>query len=133
MEEAMEEAMEEIKVYNWGTIKEEIVTDTIKRRVLTGERSMLAQIYLEKGSIVPAHSHDNEQFTYVLKGSLKFILGKDKLKEVIVNQGDVLRIPSNLLHSVEALEDTLDLDVFTPIRHDWLDGTDSYFKASPSK
>ncbi len=89
---------------------------------------MLAHLYLEKGALVHRHSHDNEQFTYILKGALRFNLGEDGSEEVVVREGEVLHIPSNLPHSVEALEDTIDLDVFTPIRHDWLEGKDSYFR-----
>ena len=82
---------------------------------------------LAKGSIVPQHSQDNEQFTYVLKGALKFWLGENGEDVRVVNEGQVLHIPPNLPHKAEALVDTLDLDVFTPIRQDWLDGTDDYF------
>jgi quercetin dioxygenase-like cupin family protein len=95
--------------------------------MVTGERAMLAQVFLDKGAIVPRHSHDNEQFTYILEGALRFWLGEDGSEEVVVRAGEVLHIPSHLPHRAEALEDTLDLDVFCPPRADWLDGSDSYF------
>ena len=118
------------KLFRWETMPRETVTDAIGRQLVTGARSMLAQLYLKKGALVHRHSHDNEQFTYVLKGALRFHLGDDGNDEVVVRQGEVLHIPSNIPHRIEALEDTLDLDVFTPIRQDWLDGTDNYFHSS---
>lgn len=115
--------------FRWDEMPKEAVTDVISRRLVTGERTMLAHVYLEKGAVVPQHAHDNEQFTYILSGALRFWLGEDGSEEVIVRAGEVLHIPSNLPHKAEALEDTVDLDVFTPVRQDWLDGTDAYFHA----
>jgi quercetin dioxygenase-like cupin family protein len=119
--------MSSVTHFNWDTMPKERVTDVIDRRLITGERSMLAHVYLAKGSVVPQHSHDNEQFTYILDGALHFFIGADESEEVIVRAGEVLHIPSNVPHKAVALEDTVDLDVFTPIRQDWLDGTDTYF------
>jgi quercetin dioxygenase-like cupin family protein len=90
---------------------------------------MLAHVYLKKGCIVPAHSHENEQLTYVLEGALRFWLGEDGSEELVVRGGEVLVIPANLRHKAEALEDTLDVDVFCPPRQDWLDKTDTYLRA----
>ncbi len=95
------------------------------RQFVAGERSMLARIILRKGSIVPQHSHDNEQITYVLEGALKFVI---EGKELIVRSGEILVIPSNMPHSAEALEDTVDLDIFCPPREDWIRGTDAYLR-----
>ena len=97
----------------------------IDRQFVAGERSMLARIILRKGSIVPQHSHDNEQITYVLEGTLKFVIDG---RELIVRSGEILVIPSNLPHSAEALEDTVDLDIFCPPREDWISGTDAYLR-----
>ena len=97
----------------------------IDRQFVAGERSMLARIILRKGSIVPQHSHDNEQITYVLEGALKFVI---EGKELIVRSGEILVIPSNLPHSAEALENTVDLDIFCPPRADWINGTDAYLR-----
>jgi quercetin dioxygenase-like cupin family protein len=97
----------------------------IDRQFVAGERSMLARIILRKGSIVPMHSHDNEQITYVLEGVLKFNIQN---KEIIVRGGEILVIPSNVPHSAEALEDTVDLDIFCPPRADWINGTDTYLR-----
>jgi quercetin dioxygenase-like cupin family protein len=117
-----------VTLHRWNDMPKEKVTDQIDRRVLCGERMMLAHVYLAKGSIVPRHSHDNEQLTYILEGALKFWIGEDGKQELIVRAGEVLVIPSNVLHKAEALEDTLDVDVFCPPRQDWLDGTDDYFR-----
>jgi len=110
----------------------EEVTGQITRRFVTSERMMLAQIFLQKGSIVPYHSHENEQITYVIEGALLFWMGrKGEAEEVVVRAGEVLVIPSGLPHEVKALEDTIDIDVFSPPRRDWIEGTDSYFRAEP--
>ena len=114
-------------LFRWESMPKERVTDDIHRRLVTGDRTMLAHVYLAKGCVVPRHSHDNEQFSYILSGALRFWLGADGDEEVVVRAGELLHIPPNLPHKAEALEDTVDLDVFTPIRQDWLDGTDSYF------
>jgi quercetin dioxygenase-like cupin family protein len=108
-------------------MEKERVTDVIHRKVISGERAMLAQIFLEKGARVPTHSHDNEQITYLLEGTLKFWIGEER-KELVLRAGEVLHIPSSIPHEAEALEDCLDVDVFSPPRQDWLDGTDDYFR-----
>ena len=105
----------------------ERVSDLLGRRLITADRMMLAHVYLEKGCIVPQHSHENEQLTYILSGALKFWIGEEK-REQIVRAGEVLVIPSNVLHMAEALEDTLDVDIFDPPRQDWLDKTDDYLR-----
>ncbi|MCG8467082.1 MAG: cupin domain-containing protein [Gemmatimonadetes bacterium] len=111
----------------WDDMEYEPVTDRIRRRLVTGDRAMIAQVFLEEGAVVPTHSHENEQFTYILEGALRFWLGEDGSEELVVRSGEVLHIPSHVPHKAEALEDTLDVDVFCPPRQDWLDGTDSYF------
>ena len=118
-----------VSFHRWDDMPKEKVTDLIDRRVITSDRMMLAHVYLAKGSIVPRHSHENEQLTYILQGALKFWIGEDGAQELIVRAGEVLVIPSNVPHKAEALEDTLDVDVFSPPRQDWLDGTDDYFRS----
>ena len=90
------------RLFCWEDMPAESVTDVIDRRLVTGERSMMAYLNLAKGSIVPQHSHDNEQFTYVLKGALKFWLGENGEDVRVVNEGQVLHIPPNLPHKAEA-------------------------------
>jgi quercetin dioxygenase-like cupin family protein len=98
----------------------------IERQFVHGEKGMLARLLLRKGCIVPEHSHENEQITYILEGALKFVLGGEET--VVVRSGELLVIPPNLKHSAEALEDTVDVDVFTPPRADWIDGSDAYLR-----
>jgi quercetin dioxygenase-like cupin family protein len=113
-----------VQLYRWDEIELEKVTEMISRKIVTGAREMLAQIYLKKGALVPNHSHESEQITYVLQGALQFLIGGETL---IVREGEVLTIPSWVEHQAEALEDTFELDLFSPIRQDWLDKTDDYF------
>ena len=89
---------------------------------------MLAHVYFDKGIVVPKHSHENEQFAYVLEGALRFRIGDDQSEVVVVRAGEVLHVPSDVPHSAEALEDTLTLDVFVPPRQDWLAGADDYLR-----
>ena len=116
-----------VRLFRVDDVPLEKVTDQIDRRLITGDRIMLAHVYLKKGSIVPTHSHENEQITYILEGALRFWIGEDESEEVVVRAGEVLHIPSNVVHKAQALEETLDVDVFSPPRQDWLDGTDTYF------
>jgi quercetin dioxygenase-like cupin family protein len=115
--------------YRWDDLPEEPLKGTITRRLITGERMMIAHVYFKKGDDVPLHSHENEQLTYILKGALQFWLGADGERELIVRAGEVLMIPSNLPHRALALEDTTDVDVFCPPRQDWLAGTDAYLRS----
>jgi quercetin dioxygenase-like cupin family protein len=116
-----------VRHFRWSDIPEERVTDVISRKLITGDDMMLAQVFLKKDALVPQHSHHNEQLTYIISGALHFYIGADRAKEVIVRAGEVLHLPSNVPHEARALEDTLDVDIFSPPRQDWLDGTDSYF------
>jgi len=112
--------------YRWDDLPREELTPVIHRRLLTGERVMLAHVYLARGAIVPRHLHENEQLTYILEGSLRFFF--DDGSEIDVSAGEVLHIPANVPHKAEALEDTLDVDIFAPPRQDWLDVTDAYLR-----
>lgn len=112
----------------WDDMPKEQVNDLLSRRLITGERMMIAHVYLKEGMVVPKHSHDNEQITYILEGALHFYLGEDGAEEVIVRAGEVLMIPSHLPHKAVALEDTVDVDVFCPPREDWLTGDDAYLR-----
>ncbi|MBX6362674.1 MAG: cupin domain-containing protein [Gemmatimonadetes bacterium] len=116
-----------VTFYRWEDMPRETVTDLLDRRLITGDRLMLAHVYLKKGCVVPRHAHENEQITYILEGALRFWIGEDEAEEIVVRPGEVLHIPSNVPHKAEALEDTLDVDIFSPPRQDWLDRTDDYF------
>lgn len=114
--------------YRWEQIPRESVSPMLDRRLITGDRMMLAHVYLKKGCIVPRHQHENEQLTYILEGALKFWIGEDEKEELVVRAGEVLHIPSNVWHKAEALDDTLDVDIFSPPRQDWLEKTDAYLR-----
>ena len=114
--------------YRWDEMPLEQVSPQLDRRLISGDRMMLAHVYLAKGCIVPKHSHENEQITYILEGALKFWIGEDGAEVVTVSAGEVLHIPSNVPHKAEALADTLDVDIFSPPRADWLAKTDDYLR-----
>ncbi|HLX19893.1 MAG TPA: cupin domain-containing protein [Gaiellaceae bacterium] len=114
--------------YRWDDLPREELNPLLGRRLITGGDLMIAHVYLKKGAIVPKHEHHNEQLTYVLEGVLRFRLGEDGEQVVDVHAGEVLTIPRDLPHEAEALEDTLDVDIFHPPRQDWLDGSDAYLR-----
>jgi len=114
--------------YRWEDLPKEDLSPGISRRLITSERMMLTHVYLEKGFVVPRHSHENEQLTWIVEGVLRFWLGEDESEVVDVAAGEVLHIPSHLPHKAEALETTLDVDIFSPPRQDWLDGSDAYLR-----
>jgi quercetin dioxygenase-like cupin family protein len=115
--------------YRWAEIPLERLSPMIARQLITSERMMIAQIQLEQGGIVPRHAHESEQLAYILEGALRFWLGEDESRVLEVRAGEMLHIPSYLPHKAEALERTLDLDVFCPPRQDWLDGGDAYLRS----
>jgi len=110
--------------HRWTDVAAEQITPAISRKFISGERVTVARFELKRGGIVPMHSHDNEQVTFVISGALKF---KIENREVVVRGGEVLQIPGAVPHEVEVVEDALVVDVFSPVRQDWIDKTDSYF------
>jgi len=109
----------------WSSVAIEDLNPLLQRHFVVGQEIMLARVLLKKGCIIPEHSHHNEQLTYILEGALKFWIDG---RVIVVNAGEVLTIPSNMPHKAEALEDTVDLDVFTPPRADWIEKTDRYLR-----
>jgi quercetin dioxygenase-like cupin family protein len=120
--------MTSVTRYSWDEVPHEELNPLLGRRLITGERLMLAHVYMEPGCIVPRHSHENEQLTYVLEGAMRFWIGDDEAEVVDLAAGDVLHIPSWVPHKAEALERLLEMDVFSPPRQDWLDGSDAYLR-----
>jgi quercetin dioxygenase-like cupin family protein len=110
--------MTTVRVHRWDEIALDKITEMISQKIIAGEREMIAQIYLKRGALVPMHSHESEQMTYILQGALKVLVGGE---EVMVREGEVLHIPSGTPHQAEALEDTFELDVFSPVRQDWVE------------
>ena len=117
--------MSESKHFKWNDIEVEAMSSTIGRQLLVGTNLMVARVLLKKGARVPLHSHHNEQVTYILEGALHFLIDN---KEITVSAGEVLCIPPHMPHEAIALEDTVDLDVFTPPRQDWLNKDDAYLR-----
>ena len=122
------ETARQVTKYAWDDMPKEQLSDQLSRRLITGDKMMLAHVYLKKGCVVPLHHHINEQITYILEGALRFHIGAEDGEEIIVRAGEVLHIPSNVPHTAEALEDTLDVDIFSPPRQDWLDKSDDYLR-----
>lgn len=117
-------------LHRWADIPKEQLSPSITRQFVTGDRIMMAHIQVKQGAVVPMHSHENEQLSYIVSGSLRFWLGEDGAEEIVVKGGEVLHLPSSLPHKVEALEDTVALDVFSPPRQDWLAGDDGYLRGT---
>ena len=115
----------QLKYIPWHKVEREKLNDLIDREMVVGDKLMLARVFLKKGAHVPQHHHHNEQVTYILEGALKFAIDG---REIVVRAGEVLCIPSNMPHEAWALEDTLDLDVFNPLREDWLNKSDDYLR-----
>jgi len=115
----------ELKYIPWHAVELEDLNPLLQRQFVVGQEMMLARVLLKKGGIVPEHSHHNEQITYVLEGALKFWIDG---KVIVVNSGEVLTIPPHMPHKAEALSDTVDLDVFSPPRADWINKTDKYLR-----
>lgn len=114
-----------MEFYTWDEMEKEVLSPTIARKIISGEKAMVSQVFLAKGAIVPEHHHESEQITYILEGALQFQI---EGRQIVVGKGQVLRIPSHVPHAAVALEDTLDLDIFSPIRHDWLKKDDAYLR-----
>jgi quercetin dioxygenase-like cupin family protein len=117
--------MGEVKYIPWKSVELDHLNPLIDRQFVVGEQIMVARVLMKKGAIVPLHSHHNEQVTYILEGALKFWIDG---KEIVVSAGEVLTIPPHMPHKAEAMEDTVDLDVFNPPRADWMAGTDIYLR-----
>jgi quercetin dioxygenase-like cupin family protein len=123
-------AKADLKHIPWSSVELEDLNPLLQRHFVVGQNIMLARVLLKKGCIVPEHSHHNEQITYILEGALKFWIDS---KELVVNAGEVLTIPPHMPHKAEALEDTVDLDVFNPPRADWINKTDNYLRGGTDR
>ncbi len=118
------------QLFRWNEIPREKLNNLLERQIINGERIMLTHIYLKKGAIVPTHQHENEQLSYILKGKLKFWVGQEMDQTYTVRDGEVLHLPSGVFHGAEAIEETLSIDIFSPPRQDWLDGSDNYLRGN---
>jgi len=116
-----------MKALRWDDVPVEKVSNELSRQLVTGRNEMLTRVLLKKGAIVPVHSHESEQITWIFEGSLKLWIGEPE-HELLLGPGQFLVIPPNVPHRALALEDTVDVDIFSPIRQDWLDGSDDYLR-----
>jgi quercetin dioxygenase-like cupin family protein len=115
-----------MKLYNWLQIEKEQLNPLCARQVIHGEKMTVARIYLKKGAVVPLHTHENEQITVLEQGRLRFTIAGS---ETLVEAGQALQIPSHAPHLVEALEDSVAMDLFSPAREDWIRGDDAYLRS----
>jgi quercetin dioxygenase-like cupin family protein len=113
-------------VLSWDEVPVEKLTDKIRRQVVTGKNEMMVRVLLDKGAVVATHSHESEQIAYIIEGAMRLMIG-DPAEEVLLKAGQFIVIPPNVPHRAEVLEDTVDIDIFSPIRKDWLEGRDTYF------
>lgn len=118
--------MSSATLVRWSEVETEQLNPLLTRQFITGAQAMLSRIVLTKGCLVPTHSHPNEQLAFVFQGALRFVLSDGTTHTV--RSGEVLVIPGNLAHSAEALEDTINFDIFAPPRQDWIDKDDSYLR-----
>jgi len=122
-------SIKDLQSVNWDDVELETVNASMKRRIVTGERMTVARIYLKDGFLVPLHSHDHEQITQVISGTLRFSFGEDRSETIDVGPGGVVVIPSNLPHEALVIGDVEEMDMWSPRRDDWLDGTDDYLRS----
>ena len=112
--------------HKWDSVDRKEVTPGIVRQFISGSRMSVAKFSLARGTSVPTHSHENEQISYVVRGALRFTVDG---REVLVRAGEVLVIPPNVPHGVDDVpEDSEAIDMFNPVRQDWIEGTETYFK-----
>lgn len=117
-----------VKKINWDDIPSEEVTPQMSRKIIAGEKMMIARMQFKSGFVVPLHSHENEQITSVISGTMRFWFGENKEQEMELNAGDVIVIPAHLPHAALMVGDVEEIDSWSPPRQDWLDGTDDYLR-----
>lgn len=117
-----------VQSIDWNSIELETVNPSMQRRIVTGERMTVARIYFKDGFLVPQHSHEHEQITQVIKGTLRFRFGEDRSEVVDVGPGGVVVIPSQVPHEALCIGEVEEMDMWSPRRDDWLDGTDDYLR-----
>ena len=112
-------------LYDWNQLAEEQMNPLVSRKVIHTENMTIARLHLQQHAAVASHSHRNEQVTTIERGALKFFIDGG---EKIVRAGESLTIPPDVPHGVEALEDTVAVDIFAPRRDDWIRGDDAYLR-----
>ncbi|MBU2945736.1 cupin domain-containing protein [Zobellia uliginosa] len=117
-----------IEKRRWDSIPEEEINEKMQRQLVFGEKIMVGRMKFKDGFLVPLHKHENEQFTDVHKGTIRFWFGEDKSKVIDVHAGEFIIIPGNLPHEALMIGDVEETDTFTPLRQDWIDKTDAYLR-----
>ena len=112
-------------ILHWNEIEREQMNPLLLRQALHGVSMTVARLEITKGAVVPLHHHVNEQITLMLEGKLRFVI--DGVESIAV-AGEIVVIPPNAPHLVEALEDSAVFDLFSPIRSDWITGDDAYLR-----
>jgi quercetin dioxygenase-like cupin family protein len=113
---------------SWEDIPEEEVTPLMRRKLLYGEKLMIAKMKFKNGFVVPLHQHENEQITQVISGTIRFWFGANKERVIDIHAGESIVIPSNVPHKALMIGDVEETDTWAPPRTDWLDGTDQYLR-----
>jgi quercetin dioxygenase-like cupin family protein len=113
---------------NWDNVPTEEVNSSMKRRIVTGEKLMIARMNFKDGFVVPLHHHIHEQVTQVVSGKMRFWFGANKEQVMDLSPGDVVVIPSDLPHEALMIGDVEEIDTWAPPRQDWLDGSDHYLR-----
>ncbi len=118
--------MTDVRKTSWDLIVQEQMSAELTRKFITGSNTTVARIELKKGAVVPEHHHESEQISWIISGELLFEVGG---KKVSVRDGEILIIPPNFPHKATAILDTVDIDIFSPVRDDWTTGNDSYLRS----
>jgi quercetin dioxygenase-like cupin family protein len=113
---------------HWDDVPEEQVTPKMQRKLVYGDKVMIAKMKFKDGFQVPLHHHENEQITQVISGTIRFWFGAEREQVFDLNAGEVVVIPANVPHEALMVGDVEEIDTWSPIRKDWLDGTDSYLR-----
>lgn len=113
---------------NWDEVATEEVNSSMSRKIITGEKLMIAKMKFKDGFVVPLHHHHHEQVTQLVKGQMRFWFGENKEQVMDMFPGDVVVIPSNLPHEVLMIGDVEEIDTWSPPREDWLNKTDDYLR-----
>ena len=111
--------------YRWNEVGKEQINPLLARQAIHGEVMTVARLEMSTGCVVPEHSHHNEQISMVEKGRVKFTVSG---KAVILSAGEMLHILPNQVHSAEALEDAVAVELFSPRREDWIRGDNTYLR-----
>jgi quercetin dioxygenase-like cupin family protein len=107
------------KLYNWDTIEGEEVRPGVSRKGFRGDQFMMVMNTLEPGMEINPHSHPFEQAVYIVQGKVRFHIGGEVFEG---GPGSVIRIPPNIEHYAEPFVDepVLNLDIFAPLREDYM-------------